>query len=986
MALTTRLISPSRFSPGPVSVLTLILFAVIFGAVLVTDQTPGIPTKQNGLSLQQAYHDLHEITARPHPYISHANDDVRAFLLSRIKPIVDSRSYIHISDDMSSNASWASGSGAFYFEGTNILVKIDGTDSPAINSNGVLFSAHYDSVSTAPGATDDGMSTVTLLQMLEYLSVPKRRPRRTAVFFFNNGEEDGLNGAHVLFEHPWANLTTTFINLEGAAAGGRPILFRSSLATARAFNSKSVPHPHGNALSADAFSRGVIRSGTDYSVYAQGIPGEKKGMGGVDLAFYKNRAFYHTAFDSIPGMGRDEGRKSLWAMMETTQGVGLQLLNGADAEDTSAGVYFDLLGRKMVTVSLRGLFITHIVFLILGPLIVLGLLAWVLILTKDTYADAHVIASEELTLWHRFRLVLAKVMGWGRFWFTLLITISVNIALVTGYVKINRYVVYSKQYVVLATFLTASFLSYTLSLSLFYKIWPSPPASQKFAILLETYFLSWIFLVIGTVGVNKFQLGGVYLSTAWNLSAWLAVTLALVEAVLRARWTVQHGGKPDLDIVQEEEPRENTPPGHHFVRGVAYQPPVQHVESQETHDETEPVETEPTEITPLMQQHRRRSTGGREYIVGVDGEPLLVNGYPKKEAAQDEYGWWILQILALIPLPTMLLFQTMVLIAHALRNTLADGSSPINVYGSMAVLSLLIFVNIAPFAHRIDRTLYLSVLVIFIITLVYSWTAFPFAQEAPLKLFFQQSIEVDGSGLSSSLSSSLNLSTSPGPLNQAALSPPIIRAETFLTGIPDYIDKKIVRELPSSWNKDVVCETDTVLRPGLRTCKWDSGLLLPSPGGNAPPGSQAASKWITFDSERLNTSAGRISIKGTNTRGCALYFDTPITSYTVAGGGRFQPGYEIPASGIKKLQMWSREWDKEFNVEFAWAGGSTDFKMTGRAACEWAEYASGTAGSPHAAESAQIPALEEVLHFLPLWATPTKWSVGLVEAWTKFSI
>lgn len=121
---------------------------------------------------------------------------------------------------MASNATFVTSRGAFYFEGTNILVKIDGTDSPAINSNGVLFSAHYDSVSTAPGATDDGMAVVTLLQMVEYLSVPERRPRRTAVFFFNNGEEDGLNGAHMLFEHPWANLTSTFVNLEGAAAGG----------------------------------------------------------------------------------------------------------------------------------------------------------------------------------------------------------------------------------------------------------------------------------------------------------------------------------------------------------------------------------------------------------------------------------------------------------------------------------------------------------------------------------------------------------------------------------------------------------------------------------------------------------------------------------------------------------------------------------------------------------------------------------------------
>lgn len=79
---------------------------------------------------------------------------------------------------------------------------------------------HYDSVSTAPGATDDGMGVVTLLELVRYLAVPEHRPRRTAVFFFNNGEEDGLNGAYVYWKHPWSNLTSSFINLEGAASGG----------------------------------------------------------------------------------------------------------------------------------------------------------------------------------------------------------------------------------------------------------------------------------------------------------------------------------------------------------------------------------------------------------------------------------------------------------------------------------------------------------------------------------------------------------------------------------------------------------------------------------------------------------------------------------------------------------------------------------------------------------------------------------------------
>jgi Zn-dependent M28 family amino/carboxypeptidase len=57
----------------------------------------------------------------------------------------------------------------------------------------VLISAHYDSVSTAPGATDDGIGAVTLLQLIEAFA---RSPaQRDVIFNINNGEEDGLHGA-----------------------------------------------------------------------------------------------------------------------------------------------------------------------------------------------------------------------------------------------------------------------------------------------------------------------------------------------------------------------------------------------------------------------------------------------------------------------------------------------------------------------------------------------------------------------------------------------------------------------------------------------------------------------------------------------------------------------------------------------------------------------------------------------------------------------
>ena len=75
-----------------------------------------------------------------------------------------------------------------------MLVKIDGLEERGKESGGVLFSAHYDSVSTAPGATDDGMAVATLLQLVQMIA--EKRGRRTAVFNINNGEEDFLNGAH----------------------------------------------------------------------------------------------------------------------------------------------------------------------------------------------------------------------------------------------------------------------------------------------------------------------------------------------------------------------------------------------------------------------------------------------------------------------------------------------------------------------------------------------------------------------------------------------------------------------------------------------------------------------------------------------------------------------------------------------------------------------------------------------------------------------
>ena len=223
-------------APGSTGVPQMLLMSVMprYFASLRTRRFASLPPIELATVLRSGLYSLNtilelkvvsQISQFPHAFNSHENDEVRRYIADRLAPIADDCTYIEFAEDLVSNGTWYSPSrGAMYFEGTNILVKVEGvfaSDDPSdIDGGGVLFSAHLDSVSTAPGATDDAIGIVTMMQMVEYFSKPEHRPRRTAVFLFNNAEEDGLNGAHAFFEHPWAKLTTAFFNLEGAGSGG----------------------------------------------------------------------------------------------------------------------------------------------------------------------------------------------------------------------------------------------------------------------------------------------------------------------------------------------------------------------------------------------------------------------------------------------------------------------------------------------------------------------------------------------------------------------------------------------------------------------------------------------------------------------------------------------------------------------------------------------------------------------------------------------
>jgi hypothetical protein len=112
----------------------------------------------------------------------------------------------------------------------------------------------------------------------------------------------------------------------------RPILFRGST-TQLVKATQKLKRPHGTVVSSDAYALGLIKSMTDYEVYAK-----EGNMKGLDISFYLNRDKYHTMADTVESL---KGRAPLWVDLELARDVGYALANLDTDGDDSKAVYWD---------------------------------------------------------------------------------------------------------------------------------------------------------------------------------------------------------------------------------------------------------------------------------------------------------------------------------------------------------------------------------------------------------------------------------------------------------------------------------------------------------------------------------------------------------------------------------------------------------------------------------------------------------------------
>ncbi|KAF1981471.1 endoplasmic reticulum metallopeptidase 1 [Aulographum hederae CBS 113979] len=998
-----RFWNPFAFTPAPVQVFMVLVYAALFVSLLVIHLVvPDVPgSTPKSISLDAAWLDLKHLSAGFHPYNSRFNDEVRDWLLHRIDQILkdngvkyetasndfdalsskaDSASVI-LYNDLISNATFSSNSGlSVYFEGTNIIVQVRGTDSEASSnssgSGGVLVNAHYDSVSSGFGATDDGVGVVTILQLLSFFTTKGQEPAKDIIFLLNNGEEDYLNGARAFMRNPISQLPHTFLNLEGAGAGGRAVLFRSTDTEITKFYEKS-PLPFGNVVTADGFKRGLVRSQTDYIIFNGEL-----GMRGLDVAFMAPRSRYHTVEDST----RYTTEKSIWHMLSaalaTVQGLSSYTGSQFDGEEKDNGkvnsgsgseaVWFDLYGRTFAVFQLHTLFAISVTLLVASPVI---LIIFNIILARSEkwypFARKAIVQGAEDDE-HVF------LKGWRGFFrspISFVIASAAVVGLAFLVTKLNPLIVYSSEYSVWTMMLTAWFFLTWFLMRCAYEV--RPTALQRTYTLLWQYIGAFILLTAVTVGENNFHIAGSYFMVIYMGAISVALLISYLEffALPRKSTFVKIFGNGDNASIRTDQPAPSYSSRPLLSRDAS---PGRDGSARPSTSQND-ADDEATEQTSLLHADRQTFSGGygSRRRSAEDGEPeeeaQSNDDITTYQPYRDEQFWsaalpswtWLVQFLIICPIPVILVGQIALLITSSLNQTSADGSAVLLVYLLMAGATVLILAPIEPFIHRWTYHIPTFFLFIFIGTTIYNLTAFPFSASAKLKVYFIQRVDLD-TGLNT----------------------------VSLTGLDGYV-QSIISELPSSHGKDVTCVSAGANRAGLQECSWPGIPAAVVPHAEIAPGippEKSYASWLDFNATRTtdkkNNTQIEIKLYGNNTRACKILFDKPVTALKIKGSAddpRFDP---VGKNGTSEIRLWSREWDKPWTVvvtpsEQEDTAGDVDGKrkkkaagLDGKVVCLWSD----------ANELGTIPALDEVWRFMPAWSMVSKLSDGLVEGSKAFAV
>jgi hypothetical protein len=218
----------------------------------------------------------------------------------------------------------------------NILVKLPGTQT---GDKAVLLSAHYDSVPSSAGASDDGSGVATLLETLRSLRAGPPLIN-DLIFLFTDGEEIGLLGAKAFVEkHPSAKNVKVALNFDVLGKSGASIMFQTTKNNGWIVGelAKAAPKPVANSIAAEIYNYMPYLS--DLAVLA------RDGVHGLNFAHIDGAYAHHTQLDSLEAIDersiQHNGSYSL-ALARHFGNISLEPGNSRDA------VFFSVLGSFLI--------------------------------------------------------------------------------------------------------------------------------------------------------------------------------------------------------------------------------------------------------------------------------------------------------------------------------------------------------------------------------------------------------------------------------------------------------------------------------------------------------------------------------------------------------------------------------------------------------------------------------------------------------------
>ncbi len=307
-----------------VLVLVLAVLSVLTSAVSPEPRPAGAPSTE--FSATRARAELAGIAQRPHPAGSLANEQVRDRLVARLTELG-----LRPSVQRTSAGVAETGSAHAYGWVQNVYATLPGT----AHAGRVLLVAHYDSVEAGPGATDDGVGVVTLLEIARALtSMPAQRADVT--FVFTDSEEFRQLGARAfadagLLGDPARDVV---LNLDARGTTGRTIMFETGAHSAGLMPALRAGSPLATSLSREVYR--LLPNDTDFTVF------HGASLTGLNFAMIDGSAPYHSELDDLSHVDSASLQDMGETVLAATRTLAATDLPGL----TSAGesVYFTVFG------------------------------------------------------------------------------------------------------------------------------------------------------------------------------------------------------------------------------------------------------------------------------------------------------------------------------------------------------------------------------------------------------------------------------------------------------------------------------------------------------------------------------------------------------------------------------------------------------------------------------------------------------------------